>query len=180
MGLSSWWLEIAACWRYMMRWAVQALWRRLSKTPSIQCSTRISQTATLGSTLVFQLRCQRRAKIRSNSTINGSNYFKKVVTNTWIMRMMDLSSLKTVINRKRKTKIMKVTPMTNNMTTNNSNTNWRSTEIASSIRTAPLEATLSWTRQCRRWVELSAWVTLSVAASKQWTSRIILRTTYRR
>ena len=76
-------------------------------------------------------------------TINESNYYKKVVINTPIIKMMDLKSLKTVTSEEKKMKIMKVIPMTSNMKTNNSNTRWRFLEIASLIRTVALESTLS-------------------------------------
>ena len=59
------------------------------------------------------------------------------------MKMMDLSSLKIVINKKKKMMIMKVIPMTNNMKTNSSSTNWQSIEIAYLIRIITLDPTLS-------------------------------------
>ena len=59
------------------------------------------------------------------------------------MNMKDQSSLKIVINKKKKMMIMKVIPMTNNMKTNSSSTNWRSIEIAYLIRIITLDPTLS-------------------------------------
>ena len=59
------------------------------------------------------------------------------------MKMKDQSSLKIVINKKKKMMIMKVIPMTNNMKTNSSSTNWRSIEIAYLIRIITLDPTLS-------------------------------------
>ena len=59
------------------------------------------------------------------------------------MKMKDQSSLKIVINKKKKMMIMKVIPMTNNMKTNSSSTNWQSIEIAYLIRIITLDPTLS-------------------------------------
>ena len=59
------------------------------------------------------------------------------------MKMTDLSSLKIVINKKKKMMIMKVIPMTNNMKTNSSSTNWQSIEIAYLTRIITLDPTLS-------------------------------------